>query len=52
MRFHVPNNELDQYMEKMNAEDGKINKGSDEEDEEMTSAKIFDNKIKQKANIS
>lgn len=51
MRFHVPNNELDAYMREQNAESKKQADSEEEENEEMTAAKIFDDKIHQKANI-
>ena len=51
MRFHVPNNELDAYMREQNADSKKQADSEEEDNEEMTAAKIFDDKIHQKANI-
>ena len=51
MRFYVPNNELDAYMREQNAESKKQADSEEEDNEEMTAAKIFDDKIHQKANI-
>lgn len=54
MRFHVPNNELDLFFEEKekareeNKDDGKA---SEDEDDDMTAAKLFDQKIHKKANI-
>jgi len=63
MRFHVPNNELDEYREKKEQEreerrktrneenkDGEKESDSDDDDD-MTAAKLFDAKIHKKANI-
>ncbi len=68
MRFHVPNNELDIYLDEKEAEKAKKKaekkkaageeekKDGDDDDsssegEEMTAAKLFDQKIHKKANI-
>ena len=57
MRFHVPNNELELYHEekvkaKEQAEESKDKPASDDEsDDDMTAAKLFDDKIHKKANI-
>ena len=71
MRFHVPNNELDIYLDEKEAEKAKKkaekkktageeekkdgDDGDDDdsssEGEEMTAAKLFDQKIHKKANI-
>lgn len=44
MRFHVPNNELDEYNKRDQQQD-------ENSDEEMTAAKLFNDKIVDKANI-
>jgi hypothetical protein len=53
MRFHVPNNELDKYNEEKDKaqEESKEPVEEDENEEQMTAAKLFDDKIHKKANI-
>lgn len=60
MRFHVPNNELDEYKEnkakereeKRQNEESKNEEIQDsDEDDDMTAAKLFDQKVHKKANI-
>lgn len=52
MRFHVPNNEIDKYHEDLQAQREAEGKG-DEEDvqDDMTAAKMFNQKIIERANI-
>jgi len=61
MRFHVLNNELDAWHEqkekeheakaKNKGEESKDAQESDEEEDEMTAAKLFNQKIIERANI-
>lgn len=52
MRFHVPNTELDEYKnEKKNDPDDIKVSDQGSEDDEMTAAKYFQNKINAKTNI-
>lgn len=48
MRFHVPNNEIDEYYNNKKQE---AKNSESESDEEVSAAKVFNNKIIQKANI-
>lgn len=54
MRFHVPNNELDLYFEQKEKAREESKEGqaqSEDEDDDMTAAKLFDQKIHKKADI-
>jgi hypothetical protein len=55
MRFHVPNNEVDQFYEERQKEKEKkgSNKNNDEEDSEepITASQMFSDKILAKTNI-
>jgi hypothetical protein len=53
MRFHVPNNELEKYNEEKDKaqEESKEPVEEDEDEEQMTAAKLFDDKIHKRANI-
>ena len=62
MRFHVPNNELDVWAEQKEKEreerhknrkdeETKDKQESSDDDEEMTAAKLFNQKIVERANI-
>lgn len=55
MRFHVPNNELEKYLEEKEKAAEESKEPADEEmgenEEQMTAAKLFDDKIHKRANI-
>ena len=52
MRFHVPNNIIDEYQEqKLRDKGGESGQDDNSDEEEITAAKLFNDKIIQKANI-